>query len=489
MHHNKGKGVTPHTSREDSRTVTPRTTPDQATGTKGSTALPKPRQSTAQQTKLEQLKKEKKKKQKTKESTKECTKGGQEDDEASQTRKEIPWLSEEEEDKGKQKKEGRPKDVAAKDSWDESTEEEQEEQGDRRLQEPLKRQTREVEDTKTNEEAQREKLDKQSSLSRLSRADKAITKALIQIASLVGDNEKLQEQVDIILTEQVRLKSIIVSQREELAYQKGRICELEKQYENKREEDLLQDELDKPEERKPTYALVVSSGTMGKQEVATLIKKSIHPTDLGLRDATLKPGREGVIITTTSKEGAENIEAHLQRRTKDLQIKRPKENKYPIKVIGIDEQEEPGTIVQTIIEQNNLPCTTADIELKKTWKGKQGTTAIFALNKEGHQALKNRSHLYIGWTRCKVFDHFFLPRCTKCAEHGHSSVDCEAPTRCVRCGKRGHHKDDCRNDSHCHACDLEDREESRDHEMMSWECPVYRDKMDQERRRITARLV
>ncbi|KAH9371600.1 hypothetical protein HPB48_000838 [Haemaphysalis longicornis] len=227
---------------------------------------------------------------------------------------------------------------------------------------------------------------------------------------------------------------------------------------------------------------------MGKQEVASLIKKSIHPPDLGLRDATIKPGREGVIITTTSKEGSAKIETHLQGKTKDLQIKRPKENRYPIKVIGIDEEEEAGTIVQTIIEQNNLPCTTRDIEVKKTWKGRQGTTAILALNKEGHQALNNRSHLYIGWSRCRVFDHFFLPRCTRCAEHGHNAIDCEAPIRCVKCGQRSHKRDECRKDPHCHACDLDGREQSRDHEMMSWDCPVYRDKIEQERKRIITRL-
>ncbi|KAH9378604.1 hypothetical protein HPB48_018322 [Haemaphysalis longicornis] len=166
---------------------------------------------------------------------------------------------------------------------------------------------------------------------------------------------------------------------------------------------------------------------MGKQEVASLFKKSIHPPDLGLRDATIKPGREGVIITTTLKEGSAKIETHLQGKTKDLQIKRSEENKYPINVIGIDEEEEAGTIVQTIIEQNNLPCTTRNIEVKKTCKGRKGTTAILALNKVRYQALNNKSHLYIGGSRCRVFDHFFLPRCTKCAEHGHNAIDCEAP--------------------------------------------------------------
>ncbi|KAH9384452.1 hypothetical protein HPB48_026460 [Haemaphysalis longicornis] len=166
---------------------------------------------------------------------------------------------------------------------------------------------------------------------------------------------------------------------------------------------------------------------------------------------------------------------HLQGKPKDLQIKRPKENRHPIKGFGIVEEEEARTTVQMISEQNNLPCTTREIQVKKTCKGRQGTTAILALNKEGHQVLNNRPHLYIGWSRCRGFDHFFLPRCTKCAEHGHNAIDCEAPIRDANCVQRGHKRDECRKDPHCHSCDLDGREQRKDHEMMSRDCPVYRD--------------
>lgn len=134
-----------------------------------------------------------------------------------------------------------------------------------------------------------------------------------------------------------------------------------------------------------------------------------------------------------------------------MQIKRPKDNQYPIKLIGIDEDTE--TIVERIIQQNHLPCKPEDIEVKKTWKGRLGTTAVFALNRKGHRAVHNKTHVNIGWNRCRIFDHFFLPRCNRCADHGHSSVNCDEPTRCVNCGRRSHTKENCRNDPYCNACE------------------------------------
>lgn len=130
-------------------------------------------------------------------------------------------------------------------------------------------------------------------LMKSSRAGKTITGALIKIASLVGDDERLQEHVDVILNEQVKLKNIIIAQYEELAFLKGRISELEKQCDEKKEH-FQQDEPKEQGAQKPPDTLIVSSGTMKKQEVATLIK-NIDPTALGLQNASMKPGREGVI--------------------------------------------------------------------------------------------------------------------------------------------------------------------------------------------------
>lgn len=240
--------------------------------------------------------------------------------------------------------------------------------------------------------------------------------------------------------------------------------------------------------RKPTYALVVSSGTMDQQQVSTLIKKKINPTELGLQDVVMRPGKQGVIITTTSKEASGRLETQLQQKMRNVQVKRPKENKYPIKLIGVDEEEDADSLPEKIIGQNNLLCDPEDMVVRKTWKGKQGTTVVLGLSKKGLEALRNKTHLNIGWNRCRFYDHFYLPRCTRCAEHGHSSNECDSPNRCVKCGSQGHHPDNCERGLHCYACEKENRTPSRAHSMMSWECPVFLEKLEAEKKRVIARL-
>lgn len=487
MNQPKGKvGATPNT-REEFKAKQGRT-PDQATGTKEPTGLPKPGQTaTAHQARNEEQKKDKRKK-KVKEDTKvETSRPDEGSKDVTQTRKDTPWFGTEEEKEEPAPKENTKK-KPAKETWDETSEEEQEVEQGREAPEGTidERATQDKGTRKTSEDVAEAKTEKQSPLTKFSRADKAVTRALIKISSLVGDNEALQEQIDVILTEQARFKNIILKQHEELAFLKGRICEMEK-HEKRESEELLEPTLEE-QDRKPTYALVVSSGTLKKQEVAAMIKKNIDPTELGIKDAAMKQGRDGVILTTTSKEDAGKLEHLIQQNARNVQVKRAKENKFPIKIVGIDEEEDMEKVVERIIEQNHLPCEPDDIILKKNWKGRQGRTAVFALNRKGYQALNNKSHLNIGWDRCRVFEHFFIPRCTKCADYGHGSFECESSSRCVNCGRRGHTQQDCTTDPYCHVCEKEERQ-GRGHSMMAWECPVYLDKVREEKKRILARLV
>lgn len=477
----KGKVGATHNSRDETKYKPHAKTQDQqnqqdqqAKRSKAPTPLSKPGQgSTAQETKTRRRKGNK-----AKEDAKEQTPRGEEGNEISQTGRDAPWFVREEEEQSRK--------GLTKDEWDQTSEEEQEEQETLKTPEVVCETKPQDKRRKIREDAQQEKTENPSPLTRFARSDKAITKALMRISSIVGDNQEIHDQIDAILTEQSRFKNMIMVQHEELAFLKGRICELEKR--EKKEKPQGQ-EVDTPEEgKKPTYALVVSSGTMRKKEVATMIKRNIDPAQLGIQDATMREGKEGVILTTTSKEDAGKLEQQIKNNTTNNQVKRPKENKYPIKVIGISEDEELENVVEKIIRQNHLPCEPEDITLTKNWKGKQEITAVFTLNKAGHQAVNNKSHLNIGWDRCKVFDHFFVPRCTRCAEHGHSSFDCEGPHRCVRCGRGGHRQEDCVNQPHCHVCGHEGRE-GREHSSMAWECPAYLDKVKQEKMRILARLV
>lgn len=77
--------------------------------------------------------------------------------------------------------------------------------------------------------------------------------------------------------------------------------------------------------------------------MANLIKKQVDTTKLDIPNATMRAGREGIIITTTSKEAVGKLEAQFKGRAGLRQLpkpkSRPKDNTYNnIKVIGINEE-------------------------------------------------------------------------------------------------------------------------------------------------------
>lgn len=328
-------------------------------------------------------------------------------------------------------------------------------------------------------------------LSRLSKADKNTMRALIKISTLTGGDEAVAQQIEAIISEQAKLKNLLMEQAQQIAFQKGRIEELEK----RRQEEPLEQREEPTQsntpatESRPTYALVVSSGTMEKKEVASLLRQRVDPLDLGIQEATIRPGREGIVVMTKSKEDSAKILQFIQkdRELRNVEAKLPKENRIHKKIIGLEDEIDEVNLPARIIRQNRLVCSPEDITIKKTWPGKRGKTVILALNRSANKAIGSRTALNIGWSRCPIFDDIFWPRCTRCAMHGHIAPDCDGPQRCINCGQRGHYQRECEAESHCNICETEGRTET-DHSMMSRECPVYITKVQAEKGKILARL-
>lgn len=175
-----------------------------------------------------------------------------------------------------------------KDNWDETSEQEEDIEEDtgregstHQLQDKTGART-----TKDDENINgAEKAEEAPILRRIAKADKALVKALLRIASLVGENDKVQQELDNVLTAHSKIKALIMEQNGEIAFQKGRNLELERTAkqtgETNRDRDREEEETEIEEER-PSYALVVSSGTMEKKEVAKLIKKQVDLTRLDI---------------------------------------------------------------------------------------------------------------------------------------------------------------------------------------------------------------
>ncbi|KAL1460425.1 hypothetical protein MTO96_043300 [Rhipicephalus appendiculatus] len=142
-----------------------------------------------------------------------------------------------------------------------------------------------------------------------------------------------------------------------------------------------------------------------------------------MQDATIRPGREGIAVTTTSKEDSAKILRFIEydNEMKDVQAKLPKDNMIHVKVIGLEYDMDNDNLPARIVKQNRLACSPEDIIVKKTWSGRRGKISILALNRSRSKSLGGRTALNIGWSRCPIFDDIFWSRCTRCATHGHTA--------------------------------------------------------------------
>ncbi|KAL1475789.1 hypothetical protein MTO96_037020 [Rhipicephalus appendiculatus] len=119
-------------------------------------------------------------------------------------------------------------------------------------------------------------------LSKVSKADKSTLKALIKISTLTGGDETVAQLIETVISEQAKLENIIMEQEQQIAFQKGRIEELEK---TKTEPPNTPNEAighmgqtqSPTGDQRPTYALVVSSGSLEKNEVANLLRTRLNP--------------------------------------------------------------------------------------------------------------------------------------------------------------------------------------------------------------------
>ncbi|KAH9366637.1 hypothetical protein HPB48_018556 [Haemaphysalis longicornis] len=176
-----------------------------------------------------------------------------------------------------------------------------------------------------------------------------------------------------------------------------------------------------------------------------MIKRNVDPCQLGLRNARLRKTKEGVIASSTSAEGLKRLDEHItkDKNLRDVAARKPWMQLPEFKIVGIEHNIEDEEIVERIVGQNNINAEKEGIELVKTWKGKVSKTAVIKTGKKAYEQTKERKHLYVGWTRCPVFDNTFVPRCVKCARIGdteiHRPAD-KAEFRCVRCARRHYYK-------------------------------------------------
>ncbi|KAH7968574.1 hypothetical protein HPB52_009831 [Rhipicephalus sanguineus] len=344
-----------------------------------------------------------------------------------------------------------------------------------------------------------ERRGKGSPLQRPMQADKKLFKALSVIAAEASGNEVVSTQVNLIINEVAKVKSLILEATHEVAGLQGELRATRETMNTGSKQSMAEvvrksipGDLDRrPTSPKPKEAIVVRSATPDKEELTELICENIDPCSLGLRDVEMRPSRDGVVITSTSKEAISSLQRELEtnaatRRTVEVTQGR---KRFPqIKIVGISEDITDEELPARLVTQNNLQCTAEDFTLAKSWRGREGKTACFEITKQAHEALRGRMRLNLKWTRCRFFDSTFVPRCKNCAQLGHVEKFCQEASRCTDCGG-AHHLRQCK--SHhksCRACERAFPGENREHSFLSYDCPVFRQAQSRRTTQLIAHL-
>ncbi|KAK8779956.1 hypothetical protein V5799_018703 [Amblyomma americanum] len=156
-----------------------------------------------------------------------------------------------------------------------------------------------------------------TTLSKIAVIDKEIFAALVKISTLSGGNEEIGKQVDCIINEVSKLKTLTMKTSHRNKFLMGK---LSKESEDKKTSTVsptyaqaLQGNQE-PTRPKETKALIISSMTMRQKDIFEVIKNKLDLLTLGIRETSMRPGREGVVVTSTDENSLETLKGHIEGR-------------------------------------------------------------------------------------------------------------------------------------------------------------------------------
>lgn len=156
-----------------------------------------------------------------------------------------------------------------------------------------------------------------------------------------------------------------------------------------------------------------------------------------------------------------------------------------IKLLSVDKNVNANDIPRILLEQNEIDGTEEDI--KVIWKTdrKYGSNVTLRISNTGlAKEIVQKESVYIGWSRCRVVENIYIPKCTYCSRLGHREGKCYAKkARCTECGGSHYYKE-CKEEEKCCALCVDAGRQAVDHSMWDGPCPTFEDKYENRRREL-----
>lgn len=223
------------------------------------------------------------------------------------------------------------------------------------------------------------------------------------------------------------------------------------------------------------------------------LQNSIKPAELKISIKSIRPTRNGgLAINCTSANDANTLLSEIQNKLDDTykaklsQLVNPK-----IKIVGYqpERDEDPNTLAQKIINQNNLKTQNETFNITYISKNKNKKSIIFAeTTPELFKIIMNRGKLCIDWERFPIYEDIAVTRCHKCQSYNHKQNRCTNCIACCYCSGNHDSKDCPKTSRKCINCvnanDKYQLKHNIHHEANDPQCPTYLFHLKRQRARV-----
>ena len=213
----------------------------------------------------------------------------------------------------------------------------------------------------------------------------------------------------------------------------------------------------KPQKRLPPAVEVRPAGGITPNEIITMIKDRIDPSNCETDIRRIRVTGRGQVLVEIAEEDRDKA-IYLEKA-----ITAALGEGSSVKTLGANMLLEVRDLdVTTTAEElsrniaSAVSCQQADVQVRWIHAAFQGTkTALIEVkNEEGGKLLAAKT-VRIGWSSCHIRPHLQLTRCYRCTGYGHTAHHCRGPDRsnlCRVCNRPGHKAAACNGEPECVQC-------------------------------------
>ena len=248
--------------------------------------------------------------------------------------------------------------------------------------------------------------------------------------------------------------------------------------------------------------VVISKDKHGNQVNQELLEKTCSDNGIQVTKTFQLSKSDATGILVPSKRAADTLLQKLDEKLPQHKTKRIVSRTPTINVVGLSREYDNDELKSIILRQNPEIKELVDNTHNTNSEGddKFDILAVTPLksNSKLFQARIKVSNiirsvigdrLYVGFNSCKIFDHFYSPRCFNCQQYNHLSNQCDKPVVCGFCGEEHETQKCSKKDDPTAACCVNCKsnggsKESWNHPAYSPHCPVYKQQQQKIRKSI-----